>query len=47
MSQSDYPILEKDSNNNDNMSREKQKSVYILGGSIMKKVNGYFLTKKL
>ena len=36
---------EKESRNNDNMSREKQKSVYILGDSIIKKVNGYFLTK--
>ena len=38
---------EKESKNNDNMSREKQKSVYILGDSIIKKVNGYFLTKQL
>ena len=38
---------EKESKNKDNMSREKQKSVYILGDSIIKKVNGYFLTKKL
>ena len=38
---------EKESKNNNNMSREKQKSVHILGDSIIKKVNGYFLTKKL
>ena len=38
---------EKESKNKDNMSREKQKSVYILGDNIIKKVNGYFLTKKL
>ena len=29
------------------MSRKKQKPVYSLGDSIIKKVNGYFLTKKL
>ena len=38
---------EKESKNNDNMLREKEKSVYILRDSIIKKVNGYFLTKKL
>ena len=41
-------VKKKDEKNNENnVPTEKQKTVYILGNSMIKELNGYLLTKKL